>query len=387
MTDLISKRVIAVARDVTEHRALEAQLRHSQKMDAVGQLAGGVAHDFNNLIQAILGNLHFAFAAAPDAELRGYLADIESAAERAATLTKQLLAFSRRAPLRVAPVALNELIREFMLLLRRVIPVNITVDFIAGHQLAAISGDRGQIEQVLMNLVLNARDAMPNGGRLTLETENILVDGNYAQTHPWASPGRYVLLTVSDTGVGLTTKSVSQGSGLGLAVAYGIVEQHNGSLQVYSEPGHGTTFKLYLPVAERLATAVGSKVDALRSTVGTETVLLAEDEPLVRSVLTRALERAGYRVLAAANGSEALKLCREHDDIALALLDVVMPDCSGPEVYARIQEFRPGLRTLFASGYSDTARSTHDIPVGSTVLSKPFEIELVLARVRELLDE
>jgi two-component system, cell cycle sensor histidine kinase and response regulator CckA len=399
LPDVVAKRVIAVARDITDQRALEAQLRHSQKLDAVGQLAGGVAHDFNNLTQAILGNLHFAFTASPDAEMRSYLVDIEAAATRAAELTKQLLAFGRRSPLKLVRIDLNDLAHELTKLIRRVIPEHIVVDVIAGHALEAVEGDRGQLEQVLMNLCLNARDAMPSGGRITIETENLLINGNYSETHPWAKPGRYVLLTVTDTGVGMTpevrdrifepfftTKPPGEGSGLGLAVAYGIVQQHGGMLNVYSEPGHGTTFKLYFPMTLRLATNVGSKIGGTISRGGAETILLAEDEPLVRSVVARALERAGYRVLCAANGSEALKLCREHETIDLALLDVVMPDFNGPEVYERLQQLRPGLKTIFSTGYTDANRSTHMIPDAMTVLSKPFKIDEVLAHVRALLD-
>ena len=399
MVDSIYKRVIATGRDVTEQRALEAQVRHSQKMDAVGQLAGGIAHDFNNLIQAIMGNVHFALESDPDAAMRSCLVDINASAVRASNLTKQLLAFGRKAPLAITVVDLNTVVRDLMQLVRRVIPGHINLDFIAGHQLAAIDADRGQLEQVLMNLCLNARDAMPDGGRITIETENLLVDGSYAETHPWARPGRWVLLTVSDTGVGMkpevrdrifepffTTKALGEGSGLGLAVAYGIVQQHNGMINVYSEPGLGTTLKIYLPVTLRLATAVGSKLEPQPEKGRMETILIAEDEPLVRSVLVRVFERAGYQVIAAANGSEAIKLCREHA-IDLALLDVVMPDFSGPQVYEHIQKLRPNLPTLFASGYSDTSRVSHRIPDDMTVLAKPFEVNEVLAKVRELLDQ
>jgi len=400
MVDLTSKRVIAVARDVTEQRALEAQLLHAQKMDAVGQLAGGVAHDFNNLIQAILGNVYFALRAGPDSAMRSYLTDIEAASLRAASLTKQLLAFGRRSPLTVAPVDLNGVVRELMQLLRRVIPGNIKIDFIADPQLALVEADRGQLEQVLMNLCLNARDAMPSGGQINITTETLLVDESHGEARPWLRPGQWVLVTVNDTGVGMlaevrerifepffTTKAPGEGSGLGLAVAYGIIEQHNGLIDVSSEPGRGTTFRLYLPATLRLATIANDKLDPIPSNGRLETILIAEDEQLVRDVLVRAFERSGYRVIAAANGSEAIELCREHAaTIDLALLDIVMPDLSGPEVYERLQRLRPGIPMLFVSGYSDTSRLAHRIPETATVFAKPFKFDELLAKVRELLD-
>jgi len=400
MADQSSKRVIAVARDVTAQRALEAQLLHAQKMEAVGRLAGGIAHDFNNLIQAILGNVHFALKADPDPAMRSYLADIEAASIRASALTKQLLAFGRRSPLATAAVDLNVVIRELMQLLRRVMPGHIKIDFVAGNALAAVEADRGQLEQVLMNLCLNARDAMPSGGQIRIETENLLVDERYAETHPWARLGRWVLVTLTDTGVGMTpevrerifepfftTKAPGEGSGLGLAVAYGIVQQHGGMLDVSSELARGTTFKLYLPAALRLATTAADQREPTPSKGRMETILIAEDEQLVRDVLVRAFERAGYHVIAAANGSEAIELCREHDQIDLALLDIVMPDLSGPQVNDHLQKVRPGLPTLFASGYSDTTRLTHRVPETAIVFAKPFRIEEVLAKVRELLDQ
>lgn len=399
MVDQTSKRVIAVARDVTEQRALEAQLLHAQKMDAVGQLAGGIAHDFNNLIQAILGNLHFALRADPDAAMRGYLADIEAASLRAAALTKQLLAFSRRSPLAVASVDLNGVVRELMQLLRRVIPGNIKIDFTAGSQLAAVEADQGQLEQVLMNLCLNARDAMPSGGQINITTETLLVDESHAEARGWR-PGRWAVVTVHDTGMGMTpevrerifepfftTKAVGEGSGLGLAVAYGIVQQHGGMLEVSSEPGRGTTFYLYLPATLRLATIANGEVEPIPSRGKLETILIAEDEQLVREVLVRAFERAGYRVMAAANGADAIKLCREHADaIDLAFLDIVMPDFSGPEVYEHLQQLRPEIPTLFASGYSDTSRLAYRVPAAAPVFAKPFKLDELLAKVREILD-
>ncbi|MEO6776267.1 MAG: PAS domain S-box protein [Kofleriaceae bacterium] len=394
--DPISKCVVAVARDITKTRALEEQLRHAQKMEAVGQLAGGVAHDFNNLMQAILGNVHFALATNPDAEMRSFLDDIAVAGKRAAELTKQLLTFGRRQPLAVASVDLNLLARDVTQLLRRVMPESIDIALVAGHQLAPVEGDRFQLEQVVMNLCLNARDAMPSGGHLLLETENVLIDATYANAR-LLGPGRYVCVTVSDDGVGMsaevqarifepffTTKPFGEGTGLGLAVAYGIVQQHAGLLVVSSELGRGAVFKLYLPVVVRDA-GHGPNPSAGKDR-GVETVLVAEDELLVRNVLVRILERAGYRVLAAAGGAAAIKLCHEHDEINLAVLDVVMPDFNGPEVYERIQKIRPGLPSLFCSGYSDASRAGHRLPEGATLISKPFNVEAFLVSVRKALD-
>ena len=253
--------VYAVARDITDQRAMEAQLRHAQKMEAIGQLAGGIAHDFNNLLQAILANAELAMDSAPlAADVADCLGEIDAAGRRAADLTTQLLAFSRRQPLRPVPTDLSQLVQGLMKMLRRLLPESILVDLIPGHNLASVNADPSQLEQVIVNLCVNARDAMEQGGQLTIETENVLVNGRYREAHPWAKPGRYVLLSVTDTGVGMTpelrerifepfftTKAAHRGTGLGLSTVYGIVQQHDGMIQVYSEPGIGTTFKIYLP--------------------------------------------------------------------------------------------------------------------------------------------
>ncbi|MEM9456936.1 MAG: PAS domain S-box protein [Myxococcota bacterium] len=396
--DALTNRFISIARDVTVERELEQQLRQSQKMDAVGQLAGGVAHDFNNLMQAVLGNVHFARSSESDAELQTYLDEIEAAADRATQLTKQLLTFSRRRTLEKSRVDLNELVRDLTKLLRRVIPENIAMDFIAGHDVANVDVDRTQLEQVVMNLCLNARDAMRTGGKITIETENVLIDGAFVEVHPWAKPGRYVLVSVTDTGTGIspevrerifepfyTTKAPGEGTGLGLAVVYGIVEQHGGLVHVYSELGQGTAFKIYLPVTLRPASKVGTKLGP-RAQGGAETVLVAEDEELVRRVVVHVLKRAGYRVLSADSGTRALELFRENRDIDLVLLDVVMPDISGPETYERIAKECPALPVIFSSGYSDPSRFTHAIPEGRPLVEKPYKPETILAEVRRVLD-
>src|SRR6478735_5277337 len=391
--------VVRSGTHVTDHRATESQLRHSQKMDAVGQLAGGVAHDFNNLLCAILANTSLAgdfTSGAP--EVAEHLEEIEAAAERAADLTKQLLAFSRRQPLRPMPVDLNDLVRGLMKMLRRLLPESIEIDSVPGHDLPCVNADPGQLEQVIVNLCVNARDAMERGGRLTIETESVLIDTRYCESHPWAKPGRYVLLRVTDTGVGMTaevrerafepffTTKTYQGTGLGLATVYGIVQQHEGMVHLYSEPGVGTTFKVFLPVHTRPAENVGNKLEPLPPR-GRETILLAEDEDLVRSAVVQILQRAGYRTIAAANGIDAIARLRdETGPVDLALLDVVMPGLGGPETWEQLRVLRPTLRVLFSSGYADD-RYRRLLPSGAVLLEKPFRAEDLLHRVRNALDD
>ena len=397
--DPITDDVYAVARDVTDHRATEAQLRHSQKMDAVGQLAGGVAHDFNNLLCAILANTSLAAdftSGAPG--VAEHLAEIEAAAQRAADLTKQLLTFSRRQPLRPVPVDLNDLVRGLMKMLRRLLPESINIDSVPGHDLPSVNADPGQLEQVIVNLCVNARDAMERGGRLTIETENVLINPRYCEAHPWAKPGRYVLLSVTDTGVGMTaevrerafepffTTKTYQGTGLGLSTVYGIVQQHEGLVHLYSEPGVGTTFKVYLPVHTRLAENVGNKLESLPPR-GQETILLAEDEDQVRSAVVQILQRAGYRTISAANGVDAIARLRDATGpVHLALLDVVMPGLGGPATWEQLRALRPTLRVLFSSGYADD-RYRRLLPSGAVLLEKPFRADDLLRRVREALDD
>jgi PAS domain S-box-containing protein len=389
----------AVARDITDQRTTEAQLRQSQKMEAVGQLAGGIAHDFNNLLLAILANAELAMtneAESPDT--LEHLQDIETAARRAADLTKQLLAFSRRQPLRPVAVDLNQLIRSLMKMLRRILPENIGVELIPGHDLALVSADASQLEQVIVNLCVNARDAMAQGGRLTIRTENVVVDSRYRESHPWTRSGRYVLLSVSDTGVGMTpevrerafepfftTKSLEQGTGLGLSTVYGIVQQHGGLIHIRSEVGQGTTFEIYLSADDRVALDAGEE-PGTAPPGGRETILLAEDEELVRRAVVQMLQRAGYRVVTASNGLEAVRLLRElSQPVHLALLDVVMPGLGGPEAWEQIRNLRPGLRVLFASGYADSGYLSR-LPPNAEVVQKPFRVEELLGRIRRKLD-
>lgn len=393
--------ILCVGNDVTEMKQMEGQLRQAQKMEAVGQLAGGVAHDFNNLLQAILGYAELmAGQMSPQDELMSEVEEIKRAAERAAGLTRQLLAFSRRQLMNPQPLDLNEVVSNLLRMIGRVIGEHIQLDFLPGFALSKVHADCGQVEQVVMNLCLNARDAMSNGGRLLLETENVLINEAYVATHEWARPGRYVLFSVTDTGCGMaqdtlshvfepffTTKEVGQGTGLGLATVYGIVKQHNGLIHVYSEVNKGTTFKIYLPAVERPALATGTKL-LEPVTGGNELILLAEDEDQVRLLAKRFLERAGYTVLTAADGQEALDVCREYlPRLDLLVLDVVMPRLGGRDVYDTVSKERPDIPCLFCSGYSENAVHTNFVlEAGLTLVQKPYRRDDLLRSVRQVLD-
>lgn len=399
--DPVTGDVYAVARDITEQRATEAQLRHAQKMEAVGQLAGGVAHDFNNLMHAVLANAELALTnKALPPKVAQHLHEIEGAGQRAADLTKQLLAFSRQQPLHQVPIDLRELMQGMLTLLQRLLPENIAIELRSEGELASVSADRTQLEQVILNLCVNARDAMEQGGKLTLETANVTIDAHDCELHPWARPGTFVRLSVTDTGVGMsaevrervfdpffTTKGHQRGTGLGLATVYGILQQHGGLVHVYSEVGQGTTFKVYLPADEGSFTAPGaSSAGTLSSPRGHELILLAEDEALVRSPVLQVLEGAGYRTLAAANGREAIRILHEHPErIDLVLLDVVMPELDGPEAWEHMRALRPDLRVLFMSGYADN-RCRERLPADAEVLEKPVRTQELLRSVRRRLD-
>ncbi|HEX6276394.1 MAG TPA: PAS domain-containing protein [Polyangiaceae bacterium] len=398
--DPVTGDVYGVARDITAFRATEAQLHQAQKMEAIGQLAGGVAHDFNNLLLAILANAELAQATVPQAsETAECLSEIEAAGRRAADLTNQLLAFSRRQPSRPVAVDLNDLVRGLMKMLRRLLPENISIDLIPGQRLAAVSADPTQLEQVVVNLCVNARDAMDRGGALTLETRTTTIDSHYCEQHPWAKPGRYVLLSVTDTGAGMTpevrerafepffsTKGAHRGTGLGLSTVYGIVQQHGGMVHVSSEVGTGTTFEVYLPADSREVMDADATRES-RAPRGRETILVAEDEERVRRILVQILERAGYRTIAAANGVEAIRLlCEQPQPVHLVLLDVVMPELGGPETWEQMRKLRDGLRVLFTSGYADE-RFLARLPEDAEVLGKPYRTEELLSRIRKTLDE
>ncbi len=387
------------SRDVTKELALEERLRQAQRLEAVGTLAGGIAHDFNNLLLAILGNLDMALLADQERR-RTFLEEAKKAALRAGELTRQLLAFSRRQVLRPTDLDLNQVIENLLLMLRRLIPGNIEIDFIPAHAPGTVHGDPVQMEQVIMNLVLNAKDAMPEGGKITIETENVVINGDFSRNHPWARQGRYLLLSVTDTGKGMppeilehvfepffSTKEVGKGTGLGLATVYGIVEQHGGMVHAYSEVGKGSTFKVYLPIVERPAAAVGTK---LQGPVpgGKETILLAEDDPAVRELVSRVLETAGYSVIQAEDGEKALRLFLEgRNEVNMALLDMVMPGMGGAALAKELRARAPELSILLMSGYPSRAGEGGMELEGETdILIKPFDGETLLRKIRDTLE-
>jgi signal transduction histidine kinase len=393
--------ILSRQRRARERETLEEQYRQAQKMEAVGQLAGGVAHDFNNILQAMVGysSLLLDRLEARD-ETYEFAMEILRCADRASALTRQLLAFSRRQILETEDLDLNAVVHDFLKMLKRVIGEDIEVQILEGHRLGVVHADRGQIEQVLLNLCVNARDAMPEGGSLTIETENVVMDDAYCATHAWAAPGRYVLLSVADAGCGMdakaqtrifepfyTTKELGKGTGLGLSTVYGIVRQHQGMIQVYSEVGKGTTFKMYLPSIERAASMVGTKI-AAPIKGGTETILLAEDDEPLRKLAARILESVGYTVLLAADGEEAIELFRQRAaEVQLCVLDVVMPKLGGKAVYDTLRAQYPAVRFLFSSGYSTNAIHTGFVlNAGIELIQKPYAPDALLRKVREILD-
>jgi two-component system, cell cycle sensor histidine kinase and response regulator CckA len=402
LTDRSVRAIILNVRDLTERRKLEDQLRQSQKMEAVGQLAGGVAHDFNNLLTAILGYCNLMLDDMPlDNPLRADLEEIRLAGERAAALTRQLLTFSRRQMLQPQIVDINTIVRQLERLLRRLLSADVELVTALAPGLPAVRVDPASLEQVLMNLTVNGRDAMPDGGRLTIETALVDLDAAYAVTHAGVVPGAYVMLAVADTGEGMdeatrsrifepffTTKEQGKGSGLGLATVYGIVTQSGGHVRVYSEPGHGTVFKVYLPQAEATTTPqVVDRDHPAEKKRGWETVLLVEDESAVRALAREVLRRHGYVVLEARHGVDALRLAERHpDNIHLMITDVVMPHMGGRELAERLVAVRPKMKVLFMSGYTDQAVMHRHLTPGSAFLQKPFTPEGFARKVRSVLD-
>jgi PAS domain S-box-containing protein len=390
----------AVMVDITERMHLAQQLRQAQKLEAVGQLAGGVAHDFNNLLLVISGYCAAARDEIGDGPGADDLAEVQRAAERAAELTRQLLAFSRRQVLKPVQLDLGEVARSVLPMLERLIGEDVEVVLHTQAGLPGVCADRTQIEQVIMNLSVNARDAMPTGGTLTIETRARELDDSYAGQHLDVGVGHYVCLSVTDTGTGIdpeiaahlfepfyTSKEVGRGTGLGLATVHGIVTQSGGSIGVYSEPGLGAAFKVYLPAST--GAPVPAQAPVADEPEGTETVLLCEDEDSVRRLMERILSRNGYTVLSAATPHEALDFARAHaEDIDILVSDVIMPDLSGPELANRMRQHLPSLRTLFVSGYTaETARGRGNLPVGSALLEKPFNRAGLLRALRDLLDQ
>jgi PAS domain S-box-containing protein len=392
------------AEDVSERRGLEQQLRQSQKMEAVGRLAGGIAHDFNNLLMVISGYSEFLIdRAGLDPALRAPAQEIASAAQRASSLTRQLLAFSRKQMLAPKVLDLNAVVTENLKMLTRVIGEDIDLLMVPDPALGAVRADSSQIEQVIMNLAVNARDAMPSGGKLTIETSNVSLDADYARFHAPLQAGDYVLLSISDTGLGMDAETQShifepffttkgqRGTGLGLSTVYGIVKQSGGYIWVFSEPGKGTTFKIYLP---RVADAVGINVPPDRNTeskeaeLGTETILLAEDEANLRYLARQFLEKQGYRVIEAADGAVAMQIAVAHEGtIHLLLTDVVMPGMNGRELAQRVAEIRPNTKVLYMSGYTENVIGHNGtLDAGVRLLQKPFTLQDLKTKVREVLD-
>ncbi len=388
--------------DMTERRRLEEQLLQSQKMEAVGRLAGGIAHDFNNLLTAVAGYSELLLSQLPEGDARRESAEeIRQAGSRAAALTRQLLAFSRRQVLEPRVLDLNAVISDMERMLRRVIGEDVELTTALEAELWRAKADPGQIEQAILNLIVNARDAMPRGGRLTIETANVELDEKFAGLYATVHPGPHVMLAVSDTGVGMdaelqarlfepffTTKERGKGTGLGLSTTYGIVKQSGGSIWVYSEPGHGTTFKIYLPRCEEPLEDRLAPAPPTAPATGTESVLLVEDEPEVRRLVEKLLGLRGYGVLSAASPSEAIAIARRHEEpIELLLTDVIMPGMNGRELARILAETRPRMKVLYMSGYTDAAISQQGILApGTAFLSKPFTPDVLARKVREVID-
>ena len=400
-----SGRVLGVAslvQDVTERVALEERLRQSQKMEAVGRLAGGVAHDFNNLLTVILGYSQILADGLPQgSRMAENTAQIKSAADRAAGITRQLLAFSRKTVLSPRIINLNDVVLNLDSLLRRLIGENIEVRTLPATDLGSVKADPSQIEQVLMNLALNARDAMPRGGTVSFETANVTLDGSYARDHQSVEPGSYVMLAVSDTGEGMTpetqarifepfytTKEVGKGTGLGLSMVYGIVKQSGGYIWVYSEPDRGTTFKIYLPRVDQPAELMSGDHRSPKVQRGTETILLVEDDEQLRLLSSSVLAHCGYNVLVASTPEEALAICRSAShDIRLLVTDVVMPRMNGRQLAEQVQRIRPGMRVLYISGYTSDAIVHYGVlDPGLWFLPKPYTLSSLIAKVRQVLD-
>jgi len=393
---------VSMIEDVSERKQLEEQLVHAQKLEALGRLAGGVAHDFNNLLAAMMGYTQLIQRTLPPEDPRqADLIEIRRAGERAAALSRQLLAFARRQVIDPRMVDVNDALRAAEAMLRRLVGPEVTVVLQLAPAIAPVRVDPGQLEQVILNLAVNASDAMPNGGTLTIETGAVTLDEAYGRLHPDATPGAHVLIAVRDTGMGMTpevrarifepfftTKEPGKGTGLGLATCYGIVKQAGGSIWVQSEPGRGATFKVYLPARAEAAVSVPALKTEPPLPGGNETVMVVEDEPTVRSVTVRILASAGYRVLAAGDGPEALATARRHTgEIHALVTDVMMPQMNGTKLAALLRQERPAVRTLFVSGFTEEVGVRPDqLTKGMGYLAKPFTAEALTERLRQVLD-
>ena len=389
-------------RDITDQRRLQNQLQQAQKMDAIGRLAGGVAHDFNNLLMVISSYAELMLdSLAPQHPLRRNVDEIQKASRRATDLTRQLLAFGRKQMQTLQLLDLNSMIEEINKMLPRLIGEDIELEFVPGNKLGRVKADPVQIEQVLMNLAANAREAMPEGGRLVIETASVRLDEAYIQAHSIVPPGDYILLTVTDSGQGIapehlshifepfyTTKKEGAGTGLGLATVYGIVKQNSGFIWVYTEPGLGTSFKIYLPRAKDATVVPQASPPVEGYSGGCETVLLAEDEPAVRQSTREFLTLNGYIVLEAKNGTDALAIAREYKGtIHLMVSDVVMPQMGGARLAAELAIERPEMKVLFVSGYAESTVQRHGaIDVTARFLQKSFSLRTLAHKIREILD-
>ena len=392
---------IGIARDITERVKFEAQYQQAQKMESIGRLAGGIAHDFNNLLTVITVTSEMMLMdLAPDSQMSANVNEIKDTAERAASLTRQLLTFSRKQIVETKVLNINDILFRMDKMLRRLIGEDIELVFIPGRDLWPVKADPGQMEQVLTNLVVNARDAMRKGGTLTIETSNAHLDDHYAETHPDVTPGDYIMMTVSDTGIGMdentkskvfepffTTKDKGRGTGLGLSTCYGIVKQNGGNIRVYSEPGAGSTFEVCLP------RTYGNRGETRKSTGedlpgGTETILVAEDEPAVKKMIKRILTGRGYTVIEASHGDEAVTVATEYKKpIHLLLTDIIMPHMGGKEAAKIIQSIHNEINILFISGYTDDSIVHQGVlDPGVAFLQKPFTPQSLLKKIRDVLD-
>jgi PAS domain S-box-containing protein len=395
-------RMIGISQDVSAQKLLEEQLRQAQKMEAIGQFAGGIAHDFNNILTAIVGFASMTqLKMREDDPLRANVEQVLAAADRAAGLTQSLLTFSRKQVLNLHPVSLNDVIKKVEKFLGRIIGEDIKLQMVFKQEEIVVYADSGQVEQVLLNLATNVRDAMPQGGVFTIVTEKVEIDQEYIDFYGNGTPGSYARMAVSDNGVGMdaetrkrifepffTTKEVGKGTGLGLSIVYGIVQQHAGFINVYSEPGRGTTFSIYLPLAKGEQLAKAEQPAARLPVGGTETILLAEDDAVVRELSKTVLSEFGYRVIQAGNGEEAVQRFLEHpDEIKLLLLDIVMPRKNGKETYDEIRKHRPDVKALFLSGYpAEVIGNTGLLEDGASLIMKPVHPQELLRRIRSELD-
>lgn len=401
LADSFNEMVVKLDEKKVENEKLQKQLFLSQKMEAIGTLTGGIAHDFNNMLNVILGYTQMVIdETKKNTTQRRYAQQVQKAGQSAAELVQQLLAFSRRQVIDPKIININEVIDNLVKMLHRIIGENIALKLSLSENISPVMADPGQMVQVIMNLCVNARDAMPQGGELTIETSDTIIDEAYCQVHPWAHPGPYALLSITDTGIGMdsetqsrifepffTTKELGKGTGLGLAIVYGIIKQHKGLINVYSQKGHGTTFKIYLPSASGKAEALKAPRIA-EVTGGKETILLAEDNDMLRELAETILKGLGYTVIAARDGDEAVQIFTANSDkIQLAFLDVIMPVCSGKEAYERMRAVKPDIKVLFTTGYSIATHHTESIAKEKLpLLQKPFSKEGLARKVREALD-